>query len=267
MCDPLAGVSMMSSLLAQSPSLTKEVWNFCSEESARSTWRTGGTTQFIRTINLQTRFVPFSLSHSHYLTRPGDSLVLENRALFWRWDETSTSAVCHGHIPGSHEWLFSEFTSKKSVFTAAVSKCNFFCRSCMDQTDHRSFASKSLEVKRAFQWLTPALTGLFTRNLKKTKWSKLLPGWTCLPILLIKPSSPNLFSLWKDHRDSMEWTSQTILYPAALFSVPFSTKKNSLDPLKSKSRLKMEIDYQKVKATNKPLAKVINGCSQNYHPQ
>ena len=33
----LAGVSMMSSLLRQSPSLTKEVSNFCSEESARST--------------------------------------------------------------------------------------------------------------------------------------------------------------------------------------------------------------------------------------
>ena len=52
-------------------------------------------------------------------------------------------------------------------------------------------------------------------HLKKTNLSKLLPGWTCLLTLLIKPSSPNLFLLWKDRRDSMEWTSQTILYPAA----------------------------------------------------
>ena len=61
----------------------------------------------------------------------------------------------------------------------------------MDQTDHRSFASKRLEVKRAFQWLTPALTGLFTRNLKKDQvvktFSRLdLPPYTSYQTLKSK---------------------------------------------------------------------------------
>ena len=76
----------------------------------------------------------------------------------WDIDFCSLSRAHPGFPWMAFQWVhFIEIR----LHGCSVPKWTFFCRSSMDQTDHRSFASKRLEVKKAFQWLTPALTGLF----------------------------------------------------------------------------------------------------------
>ena len=48
----------------------------------------------------------------------------------------------------------------------------FLCRSCMDQTDHRSFALNAPVVKIAFQWPTLVSTGSIRNYTRHQDWSE-----------------------------------------------------------------------------------------------
>ena len=161
----------MSSPLTQLPSLMKEVLSFCWVELGQSMWRTGGTTLSTRATNLRIRLVIY-IPQQFEISFLGDSLVLENCSFLWGRDEAQTATVCHRHIKGSHEWLCSELNPKNFVFSRFQFWNTFFCRSCMDQTDHRSFALNAPVVKIAFQWPTLVSTGSIRNYTRHQDWSK-----------------------------------------------------------------------------------------------
>ena len=144
------------------------------------------------------------------------------------------------------------------------SKMHFFCRNSMDPTDHRSFASKRLEVKKAFQWLTPALTGLFI-------WKRPSDQNFCQ----VGPASLHFLSNPQVQTCSccggiagLRWSGLV-----KQFSIQQRDSLSDSPPKripwihwKVKTDWRWNFDYQKVKVTNKPLAKVINACSQIYYP-
>ena len=134
----------------------------------------------------------------------------------------------------------------------------------MDQTDHRSFASKRLEVKRAFQWLTPALTGLFI-------WKRPSDQNFCQ----VGPPSLHFLSNPEVQTCSRCGGIAGIRWSGLVkrFSIQQRDSLSDSPPKripwihwKAKRDWGWNFDYQKVKVTKKPLAKVINVCSQNYHP-